>query len=54
MGLSEIGQGRLMSDALIAMRAAGLGIRVFTANERDYRKLAEFRSFQWQVVSLSL
>ena len=50
-GFEKIGQGRLTNDALIAMSAARLGIRVFTTNERDYRRLAEFRSFQWQVVS---
>ena len=41
----QIGQGRLTNDALIAMSAGRLGIRVFTANERDYRRLAEFRAF---------
>ena len=45
----EIGQGRLTNDLLIAMSAGRLGIRVLTANERDYRRLAEFRAFQWQV-----
>jgi predicted nucleic acid-binding protein len=48
-GYEQIGQGRLANDALIAMSAGRLGIRVITANERDFRKLAEFRSFQWQV-----
>ena len=45
----QIGQGRLTNDALIAMSAGRLGIRVLTANERDYARLAEFRAFQWQV-----
>jgi len=45
----KIGRGRLANDALIAMSAARAGIRVITANERDFRRLAEFRSFQWQV-----
>jgi len=48
----QIGQGRLTNDALIAMSAVRLGIRVLTANERDYRRLAEFRAFQWQVTTL--
>jgi len=48
----QIGQGRLTNDALIAMSARRLGIRVLTANERDYRRLAEFRAFQWQVTTL--
>ena len=45
----EIGRGRLSNDALIAMSAARLGIRVVTANARDFKRLAEFRSFQWEV-----
>jgi predicted nucleic acid-binding protein len=47
-----IGQGRLTNDELIAFSAGRLGIRVLTANERDYRRLAEFRAFQWQVTTL--
>jgi predicted nucleic acid-binding protein len=47
-----IGQGRLTNDALIAMSAGRLGIKVITANERDFSKLAEFRTFQWQVTVL--
>jgi predicted nucleic acid-binding protein len=46
------GQGRLTNDAVIAMSAGRLGIRLITANERDFRRLAEFRSFQWQVTAL--
>jgi predicted nucleic acid-binding protein len=48
----KIGQGRLTNDALIAMSAGRLGIRVITANERDFNRLAEFRAFQWQVTAL--
>ena len=47
-GYEKIGQGRLTNDALIAMSAARIGARVITVNERDFRKLAEFRSFQWE------
>jgi predicted nucleic acid-binding protein len=47
----KIGQGRLTNDALIAMSAGRQGITVITANERDFRKLAEFRPFQWEVVA---
>lgn len=46
----RIGRGRLTNDALIAMSAARLGIRVITANKRDFSRLAEFRSFHWDVV----
>ncbi|MBZ5521448.1 MAG: type II toxin-antitoxin system VapC family toxin [Acidobacteriia bacterium] len=48
----RIGQGRLTNDALIAMSAARLGIRVITANVRDFSRLAEFRTFQWQVATV--
>jgi predicted nucleic acid-binding protein len=48
----KIGRGRLTNDALIAMSAARAGIRVITANEKDFRRLAEFRSFDWQLVAL--
>lgn len=51
-GYEKIGQGRLTNDALIAMSARRRGVRVLTANERDYRRLAEFRPFQWQVAAL--
>ena len=51
-GYEQIGQGRLTNDALIAMSAARLGIRVITTNERDFRRLAEFRTFQWQVTAV--
>ena len=48
----RIGQGRLTNDALIAMSAGRVGITVITANERDFRRLAELRTFQWRVASL--
>jgi predicted nucleic acid-binding protein len=48
----QMGQGRLTNDALIAMSAGRLGIRVMTTNERDFRRLAEFRRFQWQVTAI--
>jgi predicted nucleic acid-binding protein len=48
----KIGQSRLTNDALIAMSAGRLGIRIMTTNQRDFRKLAEFRSFQWQVTAV--
>jgi predicted nucleic acid-binding protein len=48
----RIGRGRLTNDALIAMSAGRLGIRVITANERDFARLAEFHAFQWQVTTL--
>jgi len=51
-GYEQIGQGRLTNDALIATSAGRLGIRVITANQRDYSRLAEFRTFHWQVAAV--
>jgi predicted nucleic acid-binding protein len=51
-GYEQIGQGRLTNDILIAMSAGRLGIRVITANERGFSRLAEFRTFQWQVTTV--
>jgi predicted nucleic acid-binding protein len=51
-GFERIGQGRLTNDALIATSAGRVGIRIITANERDYRRLAEFGVFQWQVATI--
>ena len=48
----SIGQGRLTNDTLIAMSAGRAGIRVITTNERDFRRLSEFRPFRWEVVSV--
>jgi predicted nucleic acid-binding protein len=51
-GYEQIGKSRLTNDALIAMSAGRLGIRVVTANETDFRRLAEFRSFQWEQIKI--
>jgi len=48
-GYEKIGQGRLANDAVIAISAARMGITVITANERDFKRLAEFRAFQWEL-----
>jgi predicted nucleic acid-binding protein len=45
----QIGKGRLTNDALIGMSAGRLGITVITVNARDFKKLAEFRPFQWRI-----
>jgi predicted nucleic acid-binding protein len=51
-GYEAIARGRLTNDALIAMSAARAGITIITANARDFRRLAEFRSFHWQLAPL--
>jgi predicted nucleic acid-binding protein len=45
----QIGKGPLTNDALIGMSAGRLGITVITVNARDFKKLAEFRPFQWRI-----
>jgi len=47
-GYEQIGQARLVNDALIATSAARVGITVFTSNHRDFVRLAEFCQLKWQ------
>jgi predicted nucleic acid-binding protein len=47
-GYEEIGQARLVNDALIATSASRRGLTVITANHRDFARLAEFCSLRWQ------
>ena len=51
-GYETVGQARLTNDALIAISAGRLGICVITTNERDFRRLAEFHTFRWQVATV--
>jgi predicted nucleic acid-binding protein len=48
----NIGLGRLTNDALIATSAARTGVRVVTANEQDFSRLAEFHPFLWEATTL--
>jgi len=48
----NIGLGRLTNDALIATSAARMGIKVITANEQDFSRLAEFHAFRWEATTL--
>ncbi len=49
-GFDQIGRGRLTNDTLIAVSAARKGIRVLTANPKDFARIAEFRQFQWEKI----
>ena len=40
----------MTNDALIAMSSLRGGIAVQTINDDDYRKIAEFRPFEWDRV----
>jgi predicted nucleic acid-binding protein len=51
-GYDKIGRSRMTNDALIAVSAARTGTCVITANEKDFRRLAEFCSFSWQLATL--
>jgi predicted nucleic acid-binding protein len=51
-GFECIGRGRMTNDALIAMSAARRGIRIITNNEKDFRRLAEFQPFEWQLSTI--
>ena len=48
----QIGKGRLTNDALIAMSAARQGITIITANQRDFARLARFRTFRYEVKTI--
>lgn len=49
-GYEQVGRARLTNDALIAMTAARQGLTVITKNADDFKKLAEFRPFNWEEV----
>ena len=51
-GYEKVGQGKLTNDALIANSAGRLGIQIFTFNGADFRRLSEFRNFEWQILSI--
>ena len=48
--IEKIGRSRLTNDTLIAISARRLGITVFTVNQRDFARIAEFRPFHWHVM----
>jgi predicted nucleic acid-binding protein len=48
-GYEQIDRGRLTHDALIAMSAARLDLKVITANVGDFERLCELRPFAWQL-----
>lgn len=49
-GFELIGRSRMTNDALIAMSCASCGLVVQTKNAADFKLIAEFRSFEWEVV----
>jgi predicted nucleic acid-binding protein len=51
-GYEGIGRSRLAHDSLIAASSSRAGIRVLTANGRDFGRLAEFCALSVQVVAI--
>ena len=47
-GYEQVDRTRMTNDALIAMSAARRGFTVVTRNADDFKKIAEFRPFQWE------
>lgn len=49
-GFEKIGKARLTNDVLIAMSAARTGLSILTTNTKDFKRIAEFRKFDWTVI----
>jgi hypothetical protein len=41
---------RTISLRILAVSVARAGIRVLTANAKDFARIAEFRKFQWEIL----
>ena len=48
-GFDKVGRTRLTNDTLLAMSVARIGLKLFTANAKDFNLIAEFREFEWEV-----
>jgi predicted nucleic acid-binding protein len=46
-GFDEVKKSRMTNDCLIAMTVARIGLTVITKNADDFRKINEFRPFNW-------
>jgi predicted nucleic acid-binding protein len=49
-GFDKVSKARLTNDTLLAMSIARLGLKLFTANAKDFRLISEFREFDWEVL----
>jgi len=49
-GFELVGRARMTNDALIAMSCASRGLVVQTKKPGDFKRIAEFRSFEWEAV----
>lgn len=50
-GFEQVGKARLTNDTLIAMSVARNGLILLTSNNKDFERIAEFRSFGWKLIS---
>ncbi len=48
-GFDKVGKARLTNDTLLAMSAARTGIKILTANAKDFLLISEFREIEWEV-----
>ncbi len=49
-GFEKVGKARLTNDTLLAMSAARMGFKLFTANAKDFNLISEFREFDWEII----
>ena len=49
-GFDKVGKARLTNDAVLAMSVARTGLRLLTANAKDFQLISEFREFDWEAL----
>lgn len=49
-GFDKVGKARLTNDTLLATSVARTGMKLLTANAKDFRLISEFRDFDWEIV----
>jgi predicted nucleic acid-binding protein len=49
-GYEQVGRARMTNDTLIAMSVLRNGFTVLTKNADDFKKIAEFRPFNWEEI----
>ncbi len=49
-GFEKVGKARLTNDAVLAMSVARMGMKLLTANAKDFQLISEFREFEWEVL----
>jgi predicted nucleic acid-binding protein len=49
-GFDKVGKARLTNDTLLAMSVVRTGLKLLTANAKDFQLISEFREFDWEVI----